>query len=216
MLAQLGSLDEVRSAALPRACPFGRLEPHMTPRACRCTSATAPRSVCPSSTTSVTISAPNTSRLVCYVGVIELQRTARSHRALRLSPRTMTCSPSHSNFPLSACREVGGAGADQAPLSGFGNDLALVYVGHDWRDKGVTEQRYTFRDLDLLSNRLANTLVGVAAAPRPAEFRPDSSAHTAKCGVARGDRVAIFIPQSPEAAVAHIRWGCSRRDARDG
>jgi len=59
------------------------------------------------------------------------------------------------------------------------NRLALVYEDEDGR-----EQRYTFRDLKQLSNRLANGL----------------EAH----GVVAGDRVGILLPQRPETAVSHI------------
>ena len=57
--------------------------------------------------------------------------------------------------------------------------LAIIHVR---ADGGTEEISYgTLRDS---SNRLANTL----------------RAH----GIARGDRVAILLPQAPEAAVAHI------------
>lgn len=57
--------------------------------------------------------------------------------------------------------------------------LALVYVPAS----GET-QRYTFRDMDTLSDRLANALRGL--------------------GVARGDRVSIFLPQRPEVPLVHL------------
>lgn len=57
--------------------------------------------------------------------------------------------------------------------------LALLYEN----EQGAVT-RYTFRDLKLLSNRLANTL----------------SAH----GFARGDRLGILLPQCPETALAHL------------
>jgi acetyl-CoA synthetase len=57
--------------------------------------------------------------------------------------------------------------------------LAIV---HERRDGAV--DRYTFGDLSTLSNRLSNAL----------------AAH----GVARGDRVAVILPQSPWTAVAHL------------
>ena len=44
--------------------------------------------------------------------------------------------------------------------------------------------RYTFGDLDTLSNRLANLLISV--------------------GLKRGDRVAILLPQRVETGVAHL------------
>jgi acetyl-CoA synthetase len=57
--------------------------------------------------------------------------------------------------------------------------LALIYEA----DPGRIE-RYTFRHLKDLSNRLANGLQA--------------------CGISRGDRVGILLPQRPETAVAHI------------
>jgi len=49
---------------------------------------------------------------------------------------------------------------------------------------GPAVERYTFRDLARLSNKLANAL----------------TAH----GAARGDRIGILLPQAPETAVSHI------------
>src|SRR6185312_2962939 len=57
--------------------------------------------------------------------------------------------------------------------------LAILDVRADGR-----EQRITFGALRDMSNRLANVL----------------RAH----GIARGDRVAVFMPQAPEVAAAHI------------
>jgi acetyl-CoA synthetase len=57
--------------------------------------------------------------------------------------------------------------------------LALIY---ERRDGEAT--RYTFDELKTLSNRLANSF--------------------AKHGVARGERVGIFLPQAPETALAHL------------
>jgi acetyl-CoA synthetase len=57
--------------------------------------------------------------------------------------------------------------------------LALVYV-----DSGGAVRRFTFAQLRDLSNRLANALTAL--------------------GVTRGDRVAVFLPQCPEALLAHI------------
>jgi len=57
--------------------------------------------------------------------------------------------------------------------------LALIY-----EDEGGRTEKYTFWELKRLSNRLANAL----------------RAH----GIARGDRVAILLPQCPETAIAHI------------
>lgn len=57
--------------------------------------------------------------------------------------------------------------------------LALIYVSPDGR-----EQRYTFRELKRLSNRLANVL--------------------AANGITAGDRVGILLPQRPETLITHI------------
>lgn len=59
------------------------------------------------------------------------------------------------------------------------DELALVHV-----DESGDHQRYTFADLDRLSDRLGNALRGL--------------------GVAAGDRVAILLPQRPEAALTHL------------
>jgi acetyl-CoA synthetase len=60
-----------------------------------------------------------------------------------------------------------------------GGRAALIFLDERGRLK-----RYSFSDIRSLSNRLANTLI----------------AH----GIARGDRIGILLPQSPETAVAHI------------
>jgi acetyl-CoA synthetase len=57
--------------------------------------------------------------------------------------------------------------------------LAIVYVRPDGKSEDIS-----YGALREASNRLANTL----------------AAH----GIARGDRVAILLPQAPEAAIAHI------------
>jgi acetyl-CoA synthetase len=57
--------------------------------------------------------------------------------------------------------------------------LALIYETRE----GV-ETRFTFDDLKTLSNQFANAL--------------------ARAGLERGDRVGIFLPQSPETAIAHL------------
>ena len=57
--------------------------------------------------------------------------------------------------------------------------LALIYED----DAGQVE-KYTFWDLKRLSNRLANAFQA--------------------CGLQRGDRVGILLPQCPEAALSHI------------
>ncbi len=56
---------------------------------------------------------------------------------------------------------------------------ALVF-----EDESGTTRRYSFAALRDLSNRLANALAGL--------------------GLARGDRVGIYLPQSPETALAHL------------
>lgn len=56
---------------------------------------------------------------------------------------------------------------------------ALVYVPSSGEPR-----RYTFGDMDERSNRLANVFGGL--------------------GVGRGDRVSIFLPQSPEVPVVHL------------
>ncbi len=64
--------------------------------------------------------------------------------------------------------------------------LALIYENRDGN-----ETRYTFDELKTLSDRFANALL--------------------KHGVRRGDRVGIFLPQSPETAIAHLaiyKAGC--------
>jgi acetyl-CoA synthetase len=53
-----------------------------------------------------------------------------------------------------------------------------------WEDEDGTRAAYTFWDLAQQANRLANAL--------------------AARGIARGDKVAIVLPQRPETAVAHI------------
>jgi len=57
--------------------------------------------------------------------------------------------------------------------------LALIY-----EDESGRTEKYTFWDIKRLSNRLANALQA--------------------SGIARGDRVAILLPQCPETAIAHI------------
>ncbi|MCP4628688.1 MAG: AMP-binding protein, partial [bacterium] len=57
--------------------------------------------------------------------------------------------------------------------------LALIYVSPDEK-----EQRYTFRELKKLSDKLANAL----------------RAH----GIKRSDRVGILLPQCPETLISHI------------
>lgn len=71
-----------------------------------------------------------------------------------------------------------GAAVSDAHADGTGR-LALVH-----QDAAGRVTRYSFDDLARLSNRLANALRGI--------------------GVARGDRVAILLPQRPETAVAHV------------
>jgi acetyl-CoA synthetase len=57
--------------------------------------------------------------------------------------------------------------------------LALLYL-----DQHGQEHKYTFSDLKRLSNKLAN---GLSA-----------------CGLKKGDRIGIFLPQCPETAISHI------------
>ena len=59
------------------------------------------------------------------------------------------------------------------------NRLALIYESVD----GVVA-RYTFKDIHLLSNRLANVFAALGLAPR--------------------DRVGILLPQRPEVGIAHL------------
>ena len=60
-----------------------------------------------------------------------------------------------------------------------GADLALIFL-----DERHREQRFSFAEISQLSNRFANAL----------------RAH----GLARGDRVGVLLPQTPETAVAHV------------
>jgi acetyl-CoA synthetase len=60
-----------------------------------------------------------------------------------------------------------------------------------WEDESGTTSRHTYRELDLAASRLCNALSGL--------------------GVARGDRVAIMLPQRPETAIAYI--ACFRMGA---
>jgi acetyl-CoA synthetase len=53
-----------------------------------------------------------------------------------------------------------------------------------WEDENGTTARYTYADLQRSANRLSNAL--------------------ATCGVGRGDKVAIVLPQRPETAIAHV------------
>ena len=53
-----------------------------------------------------------------------------------------------------------------------------------WEDESGLVSTHTFRDLQDQANRLSNALAAL--------------------GVARGDRVAIVLPQRPETAIAHI------------
>jgi len=71
-------------------------------------------------------------------------------------------------------------GVDICDKWAHGKDrLALIHIG-----PGDKERRYTFQQLKTLSNRLANTLKANGIQPR--------------------DRVAILLPQCPEALIAHI------------
>lgn len=57
--------------------------------------------------------------------------------------------------------------------------LALVY-----QDPQGNEHKFTFHDLKKLSNKLCNGLQA--------------------CGLKRGDRIGVFLPQSPETVITHI------------
>jgi len=76
--------------------------------------------------------------------------------------------PEHYNIGVDACDKW--ADSDR---------LALIHLSDDGR-----ETRYSFRDLQRLSNRCANVLEAQ--------------------GVEEGDRVAILLAQGPETAVAHL------------
>ncbi len=70
-------------------------------------------------------------------------------------------------------------GVDVTDKHAGSDKLALIY-----RDEAGAERRYSFRDMALLSNRLANALLAQ--------------------GLGRGDRIAILLVQSPETAIAHV------------
>jgi acetyl-CoA synthetase len=53
-----------------------------------------------------------------------------------------------------------------------------------WEDEDGSTASYTFASLQRSANRLSNALVA--------------------CGIGRGDKVAIILPQRPETAIAHI------------
>lgn len=59
------------------------------------------------------------------------------------------------------------------------DEMALVHI-----DESGGRQRYTFADLDRISDRLGNALRGL--------------------GVAAGDRVAVLLPQRPEVPLTHL------------
>ena len=91
---------------------------------------------------------------------------AASYEALTAAFRWQV--PEHYNIGVDACDKW--AGTDR---------LALIHLADDGR-----ETRYSFRDLQRLSNRCANVLEAQ--------------------GVEQGDRVAILLAQGPETAVAHL------------
>jgi acetyl-CoA synthetase len=64
--------------------------------------------------------------------------------------------------------------------------LALI-----WEDESGETSRHTFREFDLAANRLCNALAAL--------------------GIARGDRVAVMLPQRPETAIAYL--ACFRMGA---
>src|SRR5438477_12821456 len=53
-----------------------------------------------------------------------------------------------------------------------------------WEDESGARSAWTFFDLQQQANRLSNALVAM--------------------GAARGDRIALMLPQRPETAIAHI------------
>src|SRR5215213_2100303 len=57
-------------------------------------------------------------------------------------------------------------------------------VALHWEDESGATAAYTFWDVQVAANRLANALAGL--------------------GVKRGDRVAIILPQRPETAIAYM------------
>lgn len=71
-----------------------------------------------------------------------------------------------------------GVACSDAHADGSGKP-ALIFV----EESGAT-RTYSFDELKRLTNRFANTLVAA--------------------GLGRGDRVAVFLPQAPETAIAHI------------
>ena len=75
--------------------------------------------------------------------------------------------PERFNIGTDICRWADGSGR-----------TALIFV-----DEAGTQRRYSFDDLDRLSDRFANALVGDR--------------------LQRGDRLAILLPQSPEVPVGH-------------
>ena len=77
--------------------------------------------------------------------------------------------PAHYNIGVDVCDK----------WSGDADRLALIY-----QSKNGKVTRYTFSQIQRLSNRTANLLT--------------------QQGLARGDRVAILLPQAPETAIAHV------------
>ena len=71
-----------------------------------------------------------------------------------------------------------GVACTDAHATGAGKP-ALIFV-----EESGAVIRYTFEDLARLTNRFANVLVAA--------------------GLKRGDRVAVFLPQAPETAIAHL------------
>lgn len=78
--------------------------------------------------------------------------------------------PARYNIGVDACSRHAAARPDA---------LALIFESEDGR-----VERYTFRDVDRLSNRFANALMAQ--------------------GLVRGDRIGILLQQCPETALAHI------------
>jgi acetyl-CoA synthetase len=94
---------------------------------------------------------------------------ADSYEAVRAAFRWRV--PARYNIGVDVC--------DKHVAAGRGDDLALIYL-----DPAGAERRFTFGDVERLSNRLANALLGR--------------------GLARGDRVGVLLPQAPETAIAHV------------
>jgi len=94
-------------------------------------------------------------------------------------------------MPADRYREICAAHRWRVPAQfNIANAVCGRYAGEParlamlWEDETGATAKYTFRDLQAQANRLSNAL--------------------AARGVARGDKVAIVLPQRPETAIAHI------------